>query len=73
MLTGKVVRILEQDRLALSLGGDHSVGLGTVAGSLDHCQAGKPGLFEYFSRALVVNLRVNKIGGVLSLVFHATF
>ena len=45
MLTGKVVRILEQDRLALSLGGDHSVGLGTVAGSLDHCQAGKPGLF----------------------------
>ena len=26
--------------MALSLGGDHSVGLGSLAGSLDHCQAG---------------------------------
>ena len=31
-----MVRILEQGRLALTLGGDHSVGLGSVAGSLDH-------------------------------------
>ena len=33
-----MVRILEQGRLALTLGGDHSVGLGSVAGSLDHCE-----------------------------------
>ena len=33
-----MVRILEQGRLALTLGGDHSVGLGSLAGSLDHCE-----------------------------------
>ena len=36
----KVLSILSDQRLALTLGGDHSVALGSLAGSLAHCQAG---------------------------------
>ena len=43
----KVVKILEQDQLALSLGGDHSVGLGTVAASLDHSQASHQAILNW--------------------------
>jgi len=34
----KVLSILSDQRLALTLGGDHSVALGSLAGSLAHCQ-----------------------------------
>ena len=40
MVHDKVLSILSDQRLALTLGGDHSVALGSLAGSLAHCQGG---------------------------------
>lgn len=40
MVYDKVLSILSDGRLALTLGGDHSVGLASLAASLAHYQVG---------------------------------